>query len=86
MLSELTIIDFAIIDRLRLPLVAGFNVLTGETGAANRSSSTRSACCWASQSRQRGRARRMRASTGGRRVRSACCRPNCAALLIENDW
>lgn len=33
MLSELTIIDFAIIDRLRLPLAPGFNVLTGETGA-----------------------------------------------------
>ena len=33
MLSELTIIDFAIIDRLRLQLTAGFNVLTGETGA-----------------------------------------------------
>ena len=33
MLSELTIIDFAIIDRLRLQLAAGFNVLTGETGA-----------------------------------------------------
>jgi DNA repair protein RecN (Recombination protein N) len=33
MLSELTIIDFAIIDRLRLQLAPGFNVLTGETGA-----------------------------------------------------
>lgn len=33
MLSELTIVDFAIIDRLRLPLAPGFNVLTGETGA-----------------------------------------------------
>ncbi len=33
MLSELTIIDFAIIDRLRLQLSPGFNVLTGETGA-----------------------------------------------------
>jgi DNA repair protein RecN (Recombination protein N) len=33
MLSELTISDFAIIDRLRLPLAPGFNVLTGETGA-----------------------------------------------------
>ena len=33
MLSELTIIDFAIIERLRLQLAPGFNVLTGETGA-----------------------------------------------------
>src|SRR5512139_1965567 len=33
MLSELTILDFAIIDRLRLQLAPGFNVLTGETGA-----------------------------------------------------
>ena len=33
MLAELTIIDFAIIDRLRLQLAPGFNVLTGETGA-----------------------------------------------------
>jgi len=33
MLAELTITDFAIIDYLRLPLAAGFNVLTGETGA-----------------------------------------------------
>ncbi|CAG0935912.1 DNA repair protein RecN [Thermoflexales bacterium] len=33
MLTELTIIDFAIIDRLRLSLAPGFNVLTGETGA-----------------------------------------------------
>jgi DNA repair protein RecN (Recombination protein N) len=33
MLTELTIIDFAIIDRLRLQLAPGFNVLTGETGA-----------------------------------------------------
>lgn len=33
MLSELTIVDFAIIDRLRLQLAPGFNVLTGETGA-----------------------------------------------------
>ena len=33
MLSELTIIDFAIIDRLQVQLHAGFNVLTGETGA-----------------------------------------------------
>ena len=33
MLTELTVIDFAIIDRLRLSLAPGFNVLTGETGA-----------------------------------------------------
>lgn len=33
MLLELNIRDFAIIDRLTLPLDAGFNVLTGETGA-----------------------------------------------------
>ncbi|NJM05433.1 DNA repair protein RecN [Candidatus Gracilibacteria bacterium] len=33
MLLELQISDFAIIDRLRLQLEAGFNVLTGETGA-----------------------------------------------------
>jgi len=33
MLAELTIVDFAIIDRLRLQLAPGFNVLTGETGA-----------------------------------------------------
>lgn len=33
MLSELFIRDFAIIDELRLQLAAGFNVLTGETGA-----------------------------------------------------
>ncbi len=33
MLSELTIVDFAIIDRLRLSLAPGFNILTGETGA-----------------------------------------------------
>ncbi len=33
MLSELTIIDFAIIDHLQLQLARGFNVLTGETGA-----------------------------------------------------
>ena len=33
MLTELTIKDFAIIDELHLPFTAGFNVLTGETGA-----------------------------------------------------
>lgn len=33
MLVELTISDFAIIDRLKLELAPGFNVLTGETGA-----------------------------------------------------
>lgn len=33
MLLELNIRDFAIIDRLSLPLDPGFNVLTGETGA-----------------------------------------------------
>ncbi|MCA9935793.1 MAG: DNA repair protein RecN [Ardenticatenaceae bacterium] len=33
MLTELTIHDFAIIDDLRLQFDAGFNVLTGETGA-----------------------------------------------------
>ena len=33
MLLELTIVDFAIIDRLQLTLAPGFNVLTGETGA-----------------------------------------------------
>lgn len=33
MLAELTIIDFAIIDKLQLSIAAGFNVLTGETGA-----------------------------------------------------
>ncbi|NJN16387.1 MAG: DNA repair protein RecN [Oscillochloris sp.] len=33
MLLELQIRDFAIIDRLHLRLAAGFNVLTGETGA-----------------------------------------------------
>ncbi|HWQ11793.1 MAG TPA: DNA repair protein RecN [Roseiflexaceae bacterium] len=33
MLLELNISDFAIIDRLRLRLSEGFNVLTGETGA-----------------------------------------------------
>ena len=33
MLSELTIQDFAIIDRLHLRFGPGFNVLTGETGA-----------------------------------------------------
>jgi DNA repair protein RecN (Recombination protein N) len=33
MLIELNISDFAIIDRLRLRLTDGFNVLTGETGA-----------------------------------------------------
>jgi len=33
MLNELRIRDLAIIDRLDLTLGAGFNVLTGETGA-----------------------------------------------------
>ena len=33
MLSELTITDFAIIDRLQLNFAAGFVVFTGETGA-----------------------------------------------------
>ncbi len=33
MLTELRIRNFAIIDALTLPLAAGFNVLTGETGA-----------------------------------------------------
>src|SRR5687768_11377199 len=33
MLLELNIRDFAIIDRLHLPLSPSFNVLTGETGA-----------------------------------------------------
>ena len=33
MLAELTIRDFAIIDQLHLTFGAGFNVLTGETGA-----------------------------------------------------
>ena len=32
-LLELAVSDLALIDRLRLPLEAGFNVLTGETGA-----------------------------------------------------
>ncbi len=32
-LLELTVVDLALIDRLRLSLRAGFNVLTGETGA-----------------------------------------------------
>jgi len=32
-LLELAVSDLALIDRLRLPLAAGFNVLTGETGA-----------------------------------------------------
>jgi DNA repair protein RecN (Recombination protein N) len=32
-LLELAVSDLALIDRLRLPLSAGFNVLTGETGA-----------------------------------------------------
>lgn len=33
MLAELTIVDFAIIDRVQLQLALGFSVLTGETGA-----------------------------------------------------
>lgn len=33
MLAELTITNFAIIDRVQLQLAPGFNVLTGETGA-----------------------------------------------------
>src|SRR5579871_2860042 len=33
MLEELTIRDFAIIDRLTIHFGSGFNVLTGETGA-----------------------------------------------------
>ncbi|HZY43822.1 MAG TPA: DNA repair protein RecN [Anaerolineae bacterium] len=33
MLAELTITDFAIIDKLHLDIASGFNVLTGETGA-----------------------------------------------------
>ena len=33
MLSELTIVDFAIIDKLKLRFLPGFSVLTGETGA-----------------------------------------------------
>lgn len=33
MLSELRVTDFAIIDKLRVQFTAGFNVLTGETGA-----------------------------------------------------
>lgn len=33
MLVELQVRDFAIIERLRVPFEAGFNVLTGETGA-----------------------------------------------------
>jgi DNA repair protein RecN (Recombination protein N) len=33
MLAELTITDFAIIDRVHLQLSSGFNVMTGETGA-----------------------------------------------------
>lgn len=33
MLSELTILDFAIIDKLKLQFAPGFSVLTGETGA-----------------------------------------------------
>uniref|UniRef100_A0A7C4AIM6 DNA repair protein RecN n=1 Tax=Thermodesulfovibrio aggregans TaxID=86166 RepID=A0A7C4AIM6_9BACT len=33
MIEELRIRDFAIIDKLAIPLVKGFNVLTGETGA-----------------------------------------------------
>src|SRR6187549_1974227 len=32
-LLELTVTDLALIDRLRLPLGAGLNVITGETGA-----------------------------------------------------
>jgi DNA repair protein RecN (Recombination protein N) len=32
-LLELAVSDLALIDRLRLPLAAGFNVITGETGA-----------------------------------------------------
>lgn len=33
MLTELNIVDFAIIDKLHLDIAPGFNVLTGETGA-----------------------------------------------------
>src|SRR5262245_33309378 len=32
-LLELTVSDLALIDRVRVPLAAGFTVITGETGA-----------------------------------------------------
>lgn len=48
MLTDLIIRNFAIIDRLQVVFGAGFNVLTGETGAASRSSSTPSVSSWAS--------------------------------------
>ena len=46
-LLELTVTDLALIDRLRLELGPGLNVITGETGAGKSCSSTRSASPWA---------------------------------------
>ena len=35
MLTHLTLINFALADRLAIDIESGFNVLTGETGAGN---------------------------------------------------
>ena len=45
MLTELYIENFALIDRLTVAFAPGLNILTGETGAGNRLSSTPSTCC-----------------------------------------
>ena len=43
----LRIRNLAVIEAVEVEFEPGFNVLTGETGAGSRSSSRRSACCWA---------------------------------------
>jgi DNA repair protein RecN (Recombination protein N) len=84
MLSELTIIDFAIIDRLRLQLAPGFNVLTGETGAG------KSIIIDAVSLLLGGKADTDAVRTGSERalvegVFERPAAPELRALLIEND-
>ncbi len=76
--SELTITDFAIIDRLHLQLAPGFNVLTGETGAGKSIIIDAVSLLLGGKADSDARARRLRSRAGRRRVRSARCRPNCA--------
>jgi DNA repair protein RecN (Recombination protein N) len=46
MLVELTVENYAVVDRLRVRFHAGLNLLTGETGSGKSSWWTRWGCCW----------------------------------------
>jgi len=51
MLQELRIKNLAIIDELNLTFSKGLNILSGETGAGNRSSLTQSSSSWETKQR-----------------------------------